>query len=186
MEFMFLKKFFAKNGEEIILRTLRASDLKRVKEFRNFINSIIAEDDFISMNRKRKLKEERDWLKNNLNQTKSGKKVLVIAENKGKIIGNCMIASGEGVGNHIGILGIAIVKEKRGIGIGKELIEETINFAKNKLRFKLKIIRLPCMETNKAAQNLYRKVGFKEVAKIPKQIQRKGKLISEIVMLKYL
>jgi ribosomal protein S18 acetylase RimI-like enzyme len=33
---------------------------------------------------------------------------------------------------------------------------------------------------------LYKKVGFKEVARIPKQIQYKGKLLGEVIMVLYL
>ncbi|PIV12707.1 MAG: GNAT family N-acetyltransferase, partial [Candidatus Nealsonbacteria bacterium CG03_land_8_20_14_0_80_36_12] len=48
---------------------------------------------------------------------------------------------------------------------------------------KPKIIRLSVFPTNKAAIGLYKKLGFKKVAKISKQIQYKGKLVDEIIML---
>lgn len=183
---MILKKFLAEDGKEVILRTLDAADLKRAKEFRTFINSIIEEDDFIRLNKKRTLKEEKEWVKNNLKGIKAGKKVLVIAERNNQMFGNCEIWSGEERGSHIGELGITIKREFRGIGIGRKLVENAIALAKNKLKIKPKIIRLSCFETNRAAKNLYIKTGFKVVAKIPKQIQRKGKLIDELVMLRYL
>jgi ribosomal protein S18 acetylase RimI-like enzyme len=62
-------------------------------------------------------------------------------------------------------------------------MEEIIKLAKKELRPGLKIIRLSVYSNNKIAIALYKKYGFKEVAKIPKQIQYKGKLIDEIIML---
>lgn len=183
---MILKNFLAKDGHRVILRTITDDDLKRLTEFRSFINSVIEEDDFIRLSRKRTVKEEREWIKSNLRGTKAGERVLVIAERMGEMVGNCMICSGDERGSHIGQMGIAIKKECRGKGIGGALIETAIALAKNKLRSEPKIIRLSCMETNEAAQNLYRKIGFKIAAKIPNQIQRRGKLISELVMIKYL
>jgi ribosomal protein S18 acetylase RimI-like enzyme len=39
---------------------------------------------------------------------------------------------------------------------------------------------------NKSAITFYKNLGFKEVARIPKQAKIKGKLVDEIIMLKYL
>jgi ribosomal protein S18 acetylase RimI-like enzyme len=83
--------------------------------------------------------------------------------------------------SHVGEFGISIRKEYRGIGIGKRLMKTTLNLAKRRLR--PKIIRLSVFENNKIVQNLYKKFGFKKVAKIPKQIQYKGKLTDEIIMI---
>jgi len=82
--------------------------------------------------------------------------------------------------SHVGEFGISVRKEYRGIGLGKYLMKTTLKLAKKRL--KAKIIRLSVFENNRVAQNLYKKFGFKKVAKIPKQIQYKRKLISEIVM----
>jgi len=61
-----------------------------------------------------------------------------------------------------------------------------IELAKKEFNPKLKIIQLRVYINNKSAINLYKKMGFKIVAKMPKQIQFKGKLIDEFIMLKYL
>jgi ribosomal protein S18 acetylase RimI-like enzyme len=60
-------------------------------------------------------------------------------------------------------------------------MKTTLELAKKKLR--PKIIELSVFENNEIAQNLYKKFGFKRVAKIPKQIQYKGKLINKIIMI---
>jgi ribosomal protein S18 acetylase RimI-like enzyme len=43
---------------------------------------------------------------------------------------------------------------------------------------------LSVFSTNKIAMNLYKKLGFKKVARIPKQLQYKNKLVDEIVMIR--
>ena len=65
-------------------------------------------------------------------------------------------------------------------------MSEIIKLAKKKLKPRLKFIRLGVYPNNKPALALYRKFGFKKAAKIPKQIQYKGKLLDEIIMLKEL
>jgi ribosomal protein S18 acetylase RimI-like enzyme len=55
--------------------------------------------------------------------------------------------------------------------------------AKKELQPKPKIIRLSVFPTNKPAIGLYKKYGFKKAARIPKQLQDKGKLLDEIIML---
>jgi ribosomal protein S18 acetylase RimI-like enzyme len=68
--------------------------------------------------------------------------------------------------------------------LGKYLGREIIKLTKERL--KIKIVRLGVYSANKPAQKLYKKLGFKMVASIPKQVQYKGKLIDEFIMLKYL
>ena len=51
---------------------------------------------------------------------------------------------------------------------------------------KPKIIRLSVFPENTIAQNLYKKFGFKKVARVPKQLEYKGKLTDEIIMIKEL
>ena len=48
----------------------------------------------------------------------------------------------------------------------------------------LKCAKLEVFENNAPAIALYRKMGFEIVAKIPKQVQYKGKLIGEYIMIK--
>ena len=47
------------------------------------------------------------------------------------------------------------------------------------------MIDLKVYTNNKAGIALYKKMGFKQVAKLPKQMQWKNKLIDEFVMVKY-
>ena len=54
--------------------------------------------------------------------------------------------------------------------------------AKEKLKTNLKLIELGVFAENKIAINLYKKIGFVEVARIPNRFQQNGKIMDEIVM----
>jgi ribosomal protein S18 acetylase RimI-like enzyme len=180
---MILEKFLV-GSKEIVIRTLNKTDLKKVKWFIKFVNSIIAERDFILQKNPVTLKEERDWVKKELKDIKNKRAIVVVAECKNKIVG---IADGhlrKGRMDHVAEIGIAVKKNYRSMGIGSKLMSKLIELIRKEL--KAKIIRLSVMETNKRAIKFYKKFGFKEVARIPGQFQRKGKFIDEIIMLKYL
>ena len=81
---------------------------------------------------------------------------------------------------------ISVAKDYRGIGLGGFLINKIINLAKNEIRPVPKIIYLGVFAKNKIAKDLYKKTGFKEVARIPNQLMHKGQLMDEIVMQLYL
>jgi len=168
------------NPQKIKIRELSQRDAKRAKEFLDYINSLIEEDAKILFNKKLTLKEEKAWLKNSLKLIRKKKKIICIAQDKGKIIGVSDVEMKKYRESHIGEFGISVRKEYRGMGIGKRLMKTTLELAKKKLR--PKIIKLSVFENNKIAQNLYKKFGFKKAAKIPKQIQYKGKLINRIIM----
>jgi len=180
---MKIRKF---DKKEIIIRSLSPKDLKQAKKFQVFINSLIKEDVQIKINKKKSLKEELNWLKERLEKIKKYKAVFLVAEYGSKIIGSTGIDLNRGKKEHVGELGIAIHKDYRGVGLGKCLMGKIIKLAKKRLKPNPKIIRLSVFSTNKPAISLYKKMGFKIVAKIPKQISHKRKLIDEVIMLLYL
>lgn len=180
---MKIQKF---GDRKIIIRQIRPSDVTNAKKFQNYINSLISEEVMILMNKKLSLKEEKKAMKDFLENNKKKNKVLVIAEHDGQIVGFTDIGLDRHRRNHIGILGISVRSGYRGIGLGKYIMEEVIKLAKTGLTPKPKIIQLEVYVNNKPAIALYKKMGFKIVAKVPNQIQWEGKLIDEYIMLKYL
>ena len=173
-------------GKEIKIRTISKRDLRNVKKFQDFINSLIEEEAQLILNKKFSFEEEKKWLEEQLELIKNRKTVLLIAESGKEVIATTNITQRRGRQAHIGEFGISIRKGFRGIGLGSYLLEKIIKLAKKELRPRPKIIRLSVFSTNIPAIRLYKKFNFEKVAEIPKQIQFKGKLINELIMLLYL
>lgn len=171
------------NDKKIKIRPLLPKDIKRTKRFQEFINSLVEEGAQITVNKKVSFKEEISWIRNNIRSVKKHRKVLLVAEHGNTIVGIARIDLYPGRQNHVGELGISIRREYRRIGLGSYLVEKIIKLAKKELKPKPKIIRLGVYPINKPALSLYKKFSFKKVAKIPKQIQYKGKLLDEIIMI---
>jgi len=181
---MILKRFKTKDGRKVVLRTFEKKDLKRAKDFCNYINSIVEEDDFILVDVKQMPKQEREWIERNLKSLKRREAFHVVAESDERIVGIAEVSSKPYRMKHVGSFDIAIVKDFRGVGLGGELMETTLELGTKKLKIKPKVLQLEVFETNKRAIALYKKFGFKEVARIPKEINRRGKFIDDIIMQK--
>lgn len=177
-------KFFG--DKKLSIGTIEKKDLKNLKDFQVFINFLVEEDAKILMNEKATLKDEKEFISDALKSIKNKSKVFVIARDGDKIAGNTSIEKQRWRRNYMGHFGIAIAQEYRGIGLGKHLISEVIKSAKKEFGPGLKVIQLEVLANNKPAIALYKKMGFKIIAKIPRQIQYKGKLIGEYIMNKYL
>ncbi|OGZ62875.1 MAG: hypothetical protein A2639_00015 [Candidatus Staskawiczbacteria bacterium RIFCSPHIGHO2_01_FULL_34_27] len=174
-------KIFGDN--KLVIKQINKADLKKAKDFQEYINSFVAEDAKLLMNKKATLKDEIKFLENILKITKRKTKVFLIAKHGDRIVGTVSIELEKWRKNHIGKLGIAIRNSYREIGLGKYLMAEIIKLAKKELHPAPKIIQLEVYTNNKPAINLYKKMGFKNVAKLSSQVQYKGKLVSEYIMM---
>lgn len=174
------------DGRKITIRKPTKEDLKHIKKFQDFINSLIEERAKITHTKKKLLREEKDWLEGVLKGVRKHRRLLLIAEHNGLIVGTTGIDLGKGRSSHVGRFGITIRKGYRGIGLGRYLMGEVLRAAEEGLKPPPKIIRLSVFPDNKPAINLYKKFGFKKVATIPKQFEYEDKLLNEIVMLLYL
>lgn len=179
---MFLEhKSFAE--KKIKIRLLSPKDIKNAKKFQNFVNSIVKEKVPVHIKREVSLKEEKKWIERNLEEIRKHNKIFLVAENGNQIVGIAHIDLHPGRQNHVGELGISIRKEYRGINLGNYLVKKIIKLAKETLRPSPKMIRISVFAVNKLAIAFFKKIGFKPVARIPKQLQFQGKLVDEIVML---
>lgn len=171
-------------NKKLTISTLSKKDFKFVKEFLDFINSLVEEDAKILMNKKMNLKEEMEFLEKGVKSIKDKKKVYLIAKDGNKVVANTSIELGVYKRNHIGKFAIAIRDGYRGSGLGTYLMREIMKLAKKELNPGPKIFQLEVYKNNKPAIGLYKKMGFNIVGKIPKQVQHKGKLIGEYIMIK--
>lgn len=176
---MYKKKFKAKDGTEVLFREPKLSD---AKDAMNYINKIACEKrSGVNINKKLKLKDEKNWLKGVISGIKKKQKVMLIVEYEGKYCGNCGIERKIWKQSHVATLGVGMSKEIREKGIGTPLIKETMNLAKKRM-IGLEVLHLTVMEYNKRAQRVYEKLGFKKICKIPKEVKENGKYIDEYLM----
>lgn len=176
-----IKKFRSKKGKDVTLRIPKITD---ANELMKMINSVIDERDYILRIDRIKYKEEAEWLQNVLGKIKNGLMIMLVAVVNGKVIGNVEAKKGIGVRSHVAGLGITIVNGFREEGIGSVMMNEIISMTKKYLN--TKIVTLEVYETNKRAEGLYGKLGFKTVGIIPRAIKRRNRYISEKIMYKEL
>ena len=165
------------NDKIILFRNPEARDAEQLL---TLINSLVDENAQILANRKYTLKEEKDWLNDMLKGIKKNETHVIVAEHNDEIIGSVSISKGVFRQSHIGNLGVSVKRGYRGIGLGRKLMEMSIDIAKRDK--KIKIIRLDVFKTNKIATSLYKKFGFKKIAVLPKSISWKNGYDDAIIM----
>jgi len=168
--------FVAKDGRKVVLRSIRWEDLDDCIEF---INSLVEEGAEILRDTKVSRDEEAEWLGSRLARIDKREIIDVLAEVDGKMIANSEVEKRSGFMSHVGYLGIAIKSGYRGIGIGTKIMQKLIE---NSKKAGLKILVLSVQDTNQTAKALYKKMGFREVGRIPKGIYRNGKYIDLVRM----
>jgi len=122
---------------------------------------------------------EADWLGSRLARIEKKQLIAVVAEVDGKVIANSEVEKRGSFMSHLGYLGIAIRKGYRGIGIGTKLIQTLINESK---KMGLEILVLDVFDVNQPAKALYKKMGFKEVGRIPNGIHKNGRYMDLVRM----
>lgn len=177
-----LKKIKTKTGKEVQFRYLCKED---VKDLLALYNNSVDEKVYTTAISKVTIKEERNFIKNCLNEIEEGEAIYLVAEFEKKVLGIASIVKKNlKLESHKGDYGILIAKELQGEGVGEEISKLIISEAKKFL--KLKIIILRVFEENLPAINLYKKLGFEMVGKIEKGLKYFGKYKNEIIMAKYL
>lgn len=111
--------------------------------------------------------------------------LFIVAEVRNNVVGYLDFRNGAlKRTKHAGILSIYILKKYRELGIGKLLLQSLINWAKkNQL---IEKITLAVFSTNERAIGLYKKLGFAEEGRCPKDMKLKdGSYIDSVLMYKF-
>jgi len=170
------KTFTAKNGRKVVIRPPRWADLEDLMEY---INSLVDEKVEILLTKKVTREEEAEWLAKRLISIDKGDVIHVVAEVDGEVVAGAEVAKRKHRMSHVGMLGIGIKSPFRGIGIGTFIMNTLIEESK---KAGLKVLVLDVFDTNNTAKELYEKIGFKEVGKVPKGIYKDGKYIDLVRM----
>ena len=100
-----------------------------------------------------------------------------------KVVGVCDINMRGLIESHIGLFGLTVHKEFRGEGIGKLLLQTTIEEAIKQLP-QMKIIELSVFANNPVAIELYRKLGFTEYGVLSGGILHRDEYVDHVYMFK--
>ena len=177
-----VKKFIAKNGDEVTIRYPLIADIDQLT---TYINEISKENTFVSFSGEVvSHDEERNFILSYFDAMESMDKLYLLIETNGKIIGSSTIdrdVSHRRRSRHVGIFGLIVKKEFRGMGIGYELSKTIIEEAKVGIPG-LKMITLTVFDMNDMAKGLYTKLGFKQFGSLPKSLLYKDEYVDQQMM----
>ena len=129
---------------------------KHIEGFWHAVDSVSRERKYLAFLEGPPIHTTKSFVQNNVNDGWPH----FVALNEEKIIGWCDITSlGRPIFDHVGSLGIGVLADYRGQGIGEALIRAALQRAKIK---GLTRIELTVFENNKPAIALYKKLGFVE------------------------
>ena len=176
------KKITCKNGKEFTLVFLGSNN---AEQFLDFMHQVSGETHFMSRYEDEvkidieAIQEEKNILKSFEEDEKQAMISLFDGE---RIVGHIAIrrVSKSRKTAHRCIIGLGVLKEYHGLGLGTALINQAISFAKE--------AGYTCMELgvfsdNLPAQGLYKKMGFSEYGRLPEAfILDDGTLLDEMTM----
>ena len=151
----------------------------------DFANELVEEREIdrdlgILLDTKQNLESETSWLASKLVSIEKQEQVSVVAEVEGSIVANSEVQRGKMNDEfYHGKLGIAISKEWRSLGLGREMMKTLLQESK---KMGLKTVELEVFSKNERARHLYEKTGFKQVGVIPKKVFRNGTSYDIILM----
>ena len=172
------------NKTNFIIRNLRANDLTAFIDYETELDKErFSDPNFGQSIEKTALtpKELKKWFLQLYKSTSDRNSIVYVAMADGIMVGICSVIRKDKWQEtaHVGELGIDLLKNYRGIGIGKALMTKTID--KSKKMFEI-IKAYDIFSTNKPALNLYQSFGFKKCAVFPRHIKRKNRYIDTISM----
>lgn len=156
-----------KDGKIITIREAITDD---ADELRKVVKEYVEESEFIPYAQgefRISLEEEQKWIDS---FSVIPNALLLVATYERHIVGNMsMNVSVKKMLQHSGGIGLGMLKEWRGKGIGSALFDNLIRWAKEKST--LEILWLETAKDNMAGQALYNKFGFRKIGIFPKFIK---------------
>lgn len=176
--------FTLKDGRRAVLRNPQEKDVPGLLEY---LVKSAGESEFILRSPeecgKYTPESEAEWVEN---MNASENNAVLVCEVDGKIAGNCDIRHHTQLKTrHRANIGIALIKEFWGLGIGTAMFREIIEIAKG--WDGLTQMELEFVEGNTRARGLYEKMGFRIVSVRPDAFRMKdGSFRSEYIMIRKL
>jgi len=171
-----------KNGKEIIIRNASVNDAARLIE----VNKLVVAEQLYMMREPEEaiytIENEVKSIENHLNNAGS---LYIVAVSEGVVTGYLEFQNG-GLKrtSHSGMFSMFILKQWRESGIGSMLLNSLINWGKSNP--KIEKLTLAVFSTNERAQALYKKFGFIEEGRCPRDMKLKdGTYIDSVLMYKF-
>jgi len=159
-----------RDGRVVTIRTVRSGDAAKILEY---IDRVSGETDYLAQGRGElgwTLEKERAFIEDYL---KADNKLLVLAEIGDNVVGAIGFTGGERKRmRHIGELGIAVVQECWGLGLGSVLMTCLIGWAKS-CGIVRKITLLSRVDNDRAL-GLYERFGFIREGVVTRQFEIAG------------
>lgn len=173
-----MRNIMLKNNIEVTVRRATKDDAQKMIDFYNVVGG---ETDFLSFGAnefKRDLQEYEEYITATSNEPSS---IMLLALIDSEIISIATINSSQKERTkHVGTLGIVISKKYTGLGLGRLLMNDLIEWAKQ--NGVTKKISLVTNETNTVAIELYKKLGFEVEGLLKKDNFINGNFNNTVIM----
>lgn len=160
-----MKLYELENGKQLIIREATKEDAVDVIDY---INKISSESDFLTFGKGEfniSLEAEEEIIESS---QKSDNSIFITAEIDGEIVGQLIFRGGHRTRiRHIGEFGISTLKKYWGIGIGRKILDNLIDWAQSSNV--IRKINLKVRTDNDRAITLYENLGFKKEGLITRQ-----------------
>ncbi len=171
-------------GLSVLIRYVKSDDVEILNDY---INILSREQTFISYQGEEIPPEfEKEYIRKLIEKFKNREAVHLLAFTDRKLIGSVdlnMQDPKRGAIKHVGIFGISVLKDYRGQGVGKLLMNLVLKEAVKNLP-NLRTTTLSVFSTNDLAREMYKNFGFVEFGKLPEGVFHKGKYVDLIYMYK--
>lgn len=150
----------------------------------DYINDLSKEQTFVRFQgEEQSLEDETKYLEGQLKRITEKRTVQLLLFVGDKLVGIAGIDLKDKTEKHEGVFGISVDEEQRGKGLGKKLMQITLDEAVANMQ-DLRIVTLGVFGGNKLAFEMYEKFGFKEYGRLPEGVFRKGEYDDHIYMYK--
>lgn len=153
---LYKNEYTLKDGQKLVIRTPDEGDTQGLIDL---IAAVDCESKFLAREPGEfnfTPEQEREFIRNSVNSEDS---IFLVAETNGRIVGNCSV--GIVMSNkrylHRAEMGIVVIRDHWSMGIGKNLMQECINWCKKR---GIEQLELEVVTQNDRAISMYQKFGF--------------------------